>query len=422
MVSGHLTTQDGLYYIKLSYYDFEGKRHYKKYATGLKVNKNNKRKAEELLQKRRLEFFVPQSINNIKSDMPFVDFLKVWLQVVRIRVKATTYNSYVCIVERKLTPYFTPLGFTLEGLKPAHIQAFYVHELQTVSPNTVIHEHAVIYEALKYAYKIGLVEVNVATRVDRPKREKFEAQFLKSDELETMFNALKGTPFELPVLVASFYGLRRGEVLGLKWDAIDFDECTITIKRTIVSTKVDGKQTIIKQDSTKTQASYRTLPLVGKFKQYFLDVKKSQEENKRLCGNCYNYEYDGYIFVDPIGNIIKPNYLSGQFPKFLERHGLHKIRFHDLRHSCASLLLANGVPLKQIQEWLGHSDFSTTANIYSHLDYSAKVASSIALENGLPLPNSDFSSSWTGSNLPFEEDESVPKNDESVPKISELTG
>ena len=291
-------------------------------------------------------------------------------------------------------------------------------QLESVSSNTVIHEHAVIYEALKYAYKIGLVPTNAATKVDRPKKIKFEPQFLNADELEVMFKALRGTQFELPVLVASFYGLRRGEVLGLKWDAIDFDACTITIKRTVVSTLVDGKREIIRQDSTKTKSSYRTLPLVGKFKQYFLEVMQAQEENKKLCGNCYNYEYDGYIFVDAMGNLIKPNYLSGQFPRFLEKHGLRKIRFHDLRHSCASLLLANNVPMKQIQEWLGHSVFSTTADIYSHLDYSAKVASSIALENGLPLPNRDFKTSWEGSNSV----QCVPKNSQCVPKISELTG
>lgn len=130
----------------------------------------------------------------------------------------------------------------------------------------------------------------------------------------------------------------------------------------------------------------RSVPLVGRFKQYFLEVKQSQEQNKRLSGSWYNYEYDGYIFVDPVGNILKPNYLSAQFPRYLERHGLRRIRFHDLRHSCTSLLLANGVPLKSIQEWLGHSDFSTTANVYSHLDYSAKVASSIALKMALLSP------------------------------------
>ena len=422
MVSGHLITQNGLYYIRISYYDADKKRHYRTIGTGLKDNKHNKRKAEEMLQKKRLEFFVPQSINGLRSDMPFVDYLYAWLQVVKIRVKPTTYNSYVCIVERKLEPYFRPRNYTLEGLKPSHVQAFYAHELETISPNTVIHEHAVIYEALKYAYKIGLVSVNIATKVDRPKKQNFEPQFLVADELEAMFKVLKGTPFELPVLVASFYGLRRGEVLGLKWDAIDFDACTITIKRTVVSTIVDGKRKIVKQDSTKTKASYRTLPLVGRFRQYFLEVKHSQEENKRISGSCYNYEYDGYIFVDPIGNLIKPNYLSGQFPRFLERHGLRKIRFHDLRHSCASLLLANGVPLKSIQEWLGHSDFSTTANIYSHLDYSAKVASSIALENGLSLPNRNFSTNWSGSNLTINDDECDPKNGQCDPKITELIG
>lgn len=415
MVSGHLTEQNGLYYIKITYYDIDKKRHYKRFATGLKVNKNNKRKAEEMLQKKRLEFFVPQCINDLRSDMPFVDYLYAWLKVVKIRVKPTTYNSYVSIVERKIAPYFNARNLTLYDLKPSHIQAFYVHELESVSSNTVIHEHAVIFEALKYAYKIGLVPINEATKVDRPKKIKFEPQFLNADELEVMFKALRGTPFELPVLVASFYGLRRGEVLGLKWDAIDFDACTITIKRTVVSTLVDGKREILRQDSTKTKSSYRTLPLVGRFKQYFLEVMQSQEENKRLCGNCYNYEYDGYIFVDAMGNLIKPNYLSGQFPRFLEKHGLRKIRFHDLRHSCASLLLANNVPMKQIQEWLGHSVFSTTADIYSHLDYSAKVASSIALENGLPLPNRDFKTNWAGSNL----ESCVPK---CVPKISEKIG
>ena len=91
----------------------------------------------------------------------------------------------------------------------------------------------------------------------------------------------------------------------------------------------------------------------------------AQELNKQVCGNCYNYEYDGFVFVDELGERMRANYLTSAFPKFLESHGLRRMRFHDLRHSCASLLLANGVPLKHIQEWLGHSDFTTTANIYA---------------------------------------------------------
>lgn len=117
--------------------------------------------------------------------------------------------------------------------------------------------------------------------------------------------------------------------------------------------------------------------------------------NKRVCGSCYNYDYDGYVFVDELGDLMKPSFLTGYFPKYIQRHGMKKMRFHDLRHSCASLLLANGIPLKQIQEWLGHRDFSTTANIYAHLDYSSKITSAQAMENGLILPSSnDFGSRW----------------------------
>ena len=127
----------------------------------------------------------------------------------------------------------------------------------------------------------------------------------------------------------------------------------------------------------------------------FAEVKAAQELNKQVCGNCYNYEYDGFVFVDELGERMRPDYLTSQFPVFIQRHGMKKMRFHDLRHSCASLLLANGVPLKQIQDWLGHSDFSTTANIYAHLDYSSKLSSALAMVSGMPLPEAgDFGSRW----------------------------
>lgn len=103
----------------------------------------------------------------------------------------------------------------------------------------------------------------------------------------------------------------------------------------------------------------------------------------------------GYVFVDELGNLMCPDYLTGYFPQYIQKHGLRRIRFHDLRHSCASLFLANGVPLKQIQDWLGHSDFSTTANIYAHLDYSSKLSSAQAIVSGMTLPETvDFGSKW----------------------------
>ncbi len=174
----------------------------------------------------------------------------------------------------------------------------------------------------------------------------------------------KGTKLELPILFGAFYGLRRSEAIGLKWDAVDFEQNTLVIKHTVTSCNLDGKLTIVESDTTKTKSSMRTLPLVPFVRERLLTLKEEQKENRRLCGRSYSKEYSGYICVNEIGDLIKPNYVTEFFPKLLEANGLRRIRFHDLRHSCASLLLANGVPMKQIQEWLGHSDFSTTANIY----------------------------------------------------------
>ena len=213
--------------------------------------------------------------------------------------------------------------------------------------------------------------------------------------MQKLFEIVKGTRLELPVLVAAFYGLRRGEVCGLKWNAIDFERGTITIRHTVTSLQVGEKTKMYAQDSAKTKSSMHTLPLVGSFAEYFKEVKTAQEVNKKVCGNCYNYEYDGYVFVDELGERMRPNYLTEYFPKYIAKHGMPKMRFHDLRHSCASLLLANGVPLKQIQEWLGHSDFSTTANIYAHLDYTSKLSSAKAMVSGMALPESvNFGSKW----------------------------
>lgn len=146
---------------------------------------------------------------------------------------------------------------------------------------TVIHYHAIIHSALKYAVKTDMLVQNVADKVDRPKKNSFQPVFLSAEEMQKMFEALRGTKLELPVLVAAFYGFRRGEVLGLKWDAIDFERGTISVIRTVTTITVDGKQTEIEQQSAKTKSSLRTLPLIGSFREYFMQVKEAQELNMR---------------------------------------------------------------------------------------------------------------------------------------------
>ena len=394
MVAGHLTLKNGRYYAVLNYRNAGGQRKTKWISLGL-PEKGNKRKAEAELARLRAEFEPPKEVGDLSSDMLFADYLLEWLEIAKGRLAVSTYSSYTAMINKPIGPYFRQRNLTLRELEARHLQMFYSEMLRKVKPNTVIHYHAIIHSALKYAVKTDMLVQNVADKVDRPKKNSFQPVFLSAEEMQKMFEALRGTKLELPVLVAAFYGFRRGEVLGLKWDAIDFERGTISVIRTVTTITLDGKQTEIEQQSAKTKSSLRTLPLIGSFREYFLQVKEAQELNKQICGNCYNHEYDGFVFVDELGERMRANYLTSAFPKFLEDHGLRRMRFHDLRHSCASLLLANGVPLKHIQEWLGHSDFTTTANIYAHLDYKSKITSAQAMETGLALPEGgDFGSRW----------------------------
>lgn len=397
MIAGHLQIKNDNYYMVLNYTDANGKRRQPWIPTGLPA-KGNKRRAEKLLLDTRKSFVPPvvsKENEDISSDMLFADYMELWLEIIRSSVEKTTFSSYTQMVKGKIAPYFRNTGLTLDGIQAKHIQSFYLHELKTVSPGTVIHYHANIHKALKYAVKMDLIPFNPADKVERPKKQRYIADYYRQEELERLLEASKDHPYSLLIQMTAFYGLRRGEVVGLKWDAIDFEQGTISVKRTVTSTIIDGKYQEFEQQSAKTKSSLRTLPLIGSFREYFMQVKEAQELNKQVCGNCYNYEYDGFVFVDELGERMRVEYLTNAFPKFLESHGLRRMRFHDLRHSCASLLLANGVPLKHIQEWLGHSDFTTTANIYAHLDYKSKITSAQAMETGLALPEGgDFSSRW----------------------------
>ena len=386
MVAGHLTLKNGKYYAVLNYKNAGGQRKTKWISLGLS-EKGNKRKAESELARLRAEFEPPKEVGDLSSDMLFADYLLEWLEIAKGRLAHATYGAYQGLLKSTIVPYFRKKKLTLRELEARHLQMFYSEMLRRVTPNTVIHYHAVIHSALKYAVKTDMLIQNVADKVDRPRKNSFQPVFLSADEMQKMFEALRGTKLELPVLVAAFYGLRRSEALGLKWDAIDFERDTITIKHIVTNAKIDGKCEIVCADRAKTKSSLRSLPLVSSIREKLLALREQQKENRRICGNCYSKKYDGYVFVDAMGNIFNPRSVTANFSKLLEQNGLRHIRFHDLRHSCASLLLANDVPLKQIQEWLGHSDIGTTANIYSHLDYKSKITSANVMDNILTLPD-----------------------------------
>ena len=388
MVAGHLQEKGGLFYAVLSYKDKNGKRCTKWVPTGLAV-KGNKKRAEAMLTEIRRKFVPPVQEDDQEMpadvDISFVHFLDRWIKIAKTTVKPATYASYCQLLNKPIRPYFEEKGFTLIGLQASDIQEFYLQQLERVSPNTVIHYHAIIHKALKYAVKTDMIPVNPADKVDRPKKNAFTPSFYDSEEINKLFDLVEGTELELPVKLAAFYGLRRSECIGLRWSAIDFESNTLTINHTVAAIEVDGKEIDLASDTTKTKSSLRTLPLVPAFKELLLRKQAEQKEFRRLCGKAYCTDFLDYVCVNQLGVRTSPSYITNAFPGFLKRKGMRVIRFHDLRHSCASVLLANGVPMKQIQEWLGHSDFSTTANIYAHLDFQSKVSSAEAMLAGLGL-------------------------------------
>ena len=366
MVAGHLQEKNGIYYVVLTYKTYDGKRKTKWQSTGLPT-KGNKRRAEAMMRELQDDFEPPVDLNGPPSKaMLFADYLVQWLEIAKSTVKLTTYSSYKGLSESQIIPYFRSLGVTLGDLKAVHIQSFYQKQLERVKPNTVIHYHAIIHRALKYAVKTDLIDVNPADKVDRPKKNEFTGNFCSREEMNALFDAVRGNKIEVPVMLAAFYGLRRSEVVGLKWDAVDFEQNTLEIRHTVATVRLDGKKVIVESDTTKTKASKRTLPLVPVFRERLLALQEEQKENRKLCGRSYNKKYDGYICVDPMGNLLLPNALSDSFQLVLRDYNLRRIRFHDLHHTFATRALERGMDYKTLSAILGHYSVAFTMDTYVH--------------------------------------------------------
>ena len=377
-VSGHLEERNGIFYVILNWTDEAGNRGRKAISTKLPVKANKGRAEDMLYEARKEQEAILQALPTVE-DLLFADFMEQWLEVIRREVKPSTFGGYQMNVQKAIVPYFRKKGILLRELTADDINDFYAVQLKRVKAMTVHKFHANINKALKYAVEKSYIPHTVMDKVKRPKLDRFVGKFLKQSEVVELFEAVKGHKLELGVIFGAFYGLRRSEVVGLRWESINFEANTITIEHTVTVAKIDGKRVVIADDTTKTKSSYRTLPLVPAIREKLLEIQAAQKRNRKLCGKSYNKAEGVYIYTDALGNRIKPDYLSGEFPKFLEKNGFRRMRYHDLRHSCASLLLANGVPLKQIQEWLGHSSFAITADIYAHLDYTSKIASAGAM-------------------------------------------
>ncbi|MCI8488637.1 MAG: site-specific integrase [Clostridia bacterium] len=384
-MTGRLAIKNGKYYVIISYKDEHGKNKQKWTATGLDA-KNNKRAAEEVMREIVANFNNEETPTTktktaVKDKMLFGDYLIKWIEIAKPNLQTSTYAGYKGKI-KNIAPYFNERGITLQNMKPTDIQAYYAWLMEngkTIQACT--HAHVIIRRALEIAYRTDLIPVNPAAKVEKPKSPKYEAKYYDLKQLRTLFEYLKGDKYELMYKMTAFYGLRRSELCGMKWNSIDFDKNTITLNSSVVQTCVNNKLVLIKKDIMKNASSKRTMPLIPEIKEALLKLKEQQDKNKAYFKNGYNQQYLDYVWVDDIGKLVNPNTVTCHFKSFLAQHGLPKIRFHELRHSCASLLIACGISMKEIQEWLGHSAISTTADIYSHLNYSSKLNVANTLTN-----------------------------------------
>jgi integrase len=300
-------------------------------------------------------------------------------------VAETTYDGYHTYIDRHLIPYFEELNLDIQDIKAGHIMD-YVNYLSSdkgrkdnkiggQSITSIRKIISILRKVFDYAVLYGDIKINPALQVPLPKREKHSNNinkskrqvFLTAEEAQKMLDAFQNEEIGPIIFVTLYYGLRKSEALGLRWQAVDFDNDTISINHTVV-----GGNHIVAKDSTKTYCSERTYQLLPDVKSLLLRLKEQQKEYKQRLGS--GYHMNDYIFKNANGIPYRPDSLTRSFKRALARHGLPQMRYHDLRHSTASILVDKGWDINSIKEWLGHADISTTANIYAHISHRKKVS------------------------------------------------
>ncbi len=381
-----LQVRNGIYHAYIRYLDKDGQWRTTTKSTKIQAVKGNKRKAEQVCSAILDEFKTKFELK--ESEMLFSDFMKLWLEETRHTIKENTYYSYQQTVYNSICPYFEKQRITLNGLKPFHIQDFFTFKMKNdeVSANTIHHYYANISKALKYALKTERIKSNPASKdkIELPKKEKHIGNYYSSDELKELLSHIVGTKLEPVVFLGAWFGLRRGEVIGLRWQDIDFDNKILTVNGTITDKGESGSKinNLRYVSSAKTSTSLRSFPLHDAAIEY-LSKLKAQQDKRKAFAPVYNHKWAGFVCVQNNGDLIPLEYVSRTFPTLCTKCGLRRLTFHELRHTNITLLLNDGATMKELQEWAGHSSYSTTANIYAHVYTESKHRLSESIANML---------------------------------------
>ena len=281
------------------------------------------------------------------------------MEVARPRVRAWTYAGYEVHVRRHLKPSLGRIA--LERLTPQHVQALLNQKLREgLKPKTVRYLRGTLRTALNEAVRWGLIGRNAAALVDGPKVERFPIKPFTPEEARRLLEAVRGDRLEALYSVALTMGLRQGEALGLTWKDIDLDVGYMRISKQLQ--RIHGSPQLVEP---KTDRSRRTLAMPPMISRALRDHFDRQQLERGRAGE--QWRNGGLVFTTPIGTALDGTAVTKEFHRVLDRAGLPQRRFHDLRHSCATLLLVQGVSPRVVMDVLGHSQIGLTMNTYSHV-------------------------------------------------------
>lgn len=331
-MTGSLQIKGDKYYAVLNFRDQNGKRVQKWINLNLPV-RDNKRRAEMMLNELLVQYQGYEAIEPMNQLLS--QHVAQWLEANRPNIAVTTYDQYYNILTRHIQPYFDTKRITVSKLTAGDLEDYYSFKInQGLSPNSVIKHHAMIRTALQWAVKHRYIRENVADFAQKPSHVRYHGnEPYTIPEIARLLQLTANEPIAVPIFLASFYGLRRSELLGLRWSAIDFQQGMISISTTVVREKHDNEiKTIVRENTTKTDTSMRSLPLCPYTYQYFSNLLQKQMYQRELCGNNYNLAFTDFVCVDLLGNLLQPDFITHKFAQVLSKYGLRPIRFHDLRH------------------------------------------------------------------------------------------
>lgn len=357
----------------------KGNRHY--IVVELK-DENGKRKQKWISgydKKSEAQAALPRILTEIQ-DGKFIDtdninvrdYLKLFLQdYAKPNLAATTYEKYYYAAE-KISKIIG--NMKLQKLKPIHVQNM-MNQLngQDIKPSTIQSYFRMFSTALNQAIKWQIIMSNPCLAVSAPRQKKEKMTILNPEQIQQLIGASKEHVLYPVIMLGLMCGMRRGEILGLTWDNIDLISGKIFIHSNMVQA---GEEIIIKD--TKTATGSRSVDISRKLIEFLKTIKKQQLENKLLFGE--KYQDNNFVCKRMDGTTFRPDYIPGAFKKLLVKAGLPEIRFHDLRHTHASMLLLAGENPKVVQERLGHSSIMITLDTYSHLIPSMQKSAADRME------------------------------------------